>query len=503
MFDDANLSFLAWFAFVPHFLFLEANQRNFWKSILASYLGTLVYVFIAAGWLFYFPRSASEIASMIMIETVSIFGAFIPFCWLQRKWGFDKALWTFPAIWVVWEWMYVPLEFTMGTHILAYSQSSNLWLVQFIDITGAWGLSGWVIVVNILAFNLYKQWKLEGLTIKLAKRSALYASGAIGLPLLYAGASFLFYGNGKNGESILVSLVPTHYGADVLSNADYHAAMAEETLHRTDSIAFAQLDAGRKSDLYVWPETGIAFDMMEGNLNDLLFEATSDWKGALLTGGKGLSNEQQPYVAGILIDPKRQAPVYHYKTVLTPGQEAIPYHHWLAKLPFFPIPERNYYKKGDASMPLPIHTNSGKTVLLGVSLCFEQWYPSHWVDLARNGAVFYAHLAGEGWYGNFGFQPFMANVTRLRAIENRRPVARCANVGKTLFIDRMGRYSPVQSDALAPIQKHLYASDVITIYNAFPNWLPIACLLGLLYMALASYKTSDKRFIHALKTTSL
>ncbi len=178
---------------------------------------------------------------------------------------------------------------------------------------------------------------------------------------------------------------------------------------------------------------------------------------------------------------KASAPAYHHKTVLTPGQETLPYRSALAKLPFFSVEEngKTHIQKGTQSMPLTLNTRNNGLFRLGVSLCFEQWYPAHWAALSRNGADFYAHLAGEGWYGNVGFQSFMANVSRMRCIENRKQAARCANIGKTLFIDQMGGYTQSEGEKLEPINGKLYPLSIITFYAKNINWFPTTLALGL------------------------
>ena len=62
-------------------------------------------------------------------------------------------------------------------------------------------------------------------------------------------------------------------------------------------------------------------------------------------------------------------------------------------------PALRFKKRGVDAQPLPLTTWDGKTFELGVSLCFEQWYPAYLAELTRNGAEVFLHLAGENWYG--------------------------------------------------------------------------------------------------------
>ena len=153
IFDAINLSFLVWFAFVPLFVFLEKNKQNFLKSMLGSYAAMVVFGCFSAGWLFNFPSSKLEVAIIFFLEELWFFIPFLIHFFIQKKIGFNKALWLFPLIWMLWEWSYLGLEFTMGTHLSAYSQSNNIWLIQYIDSTGMWGVSFWLMLFNVLIFN--------------------------------------------------------------------------------------------------------------------------------------------------------------------------------------------------------------------------------------------------------------------------------------------------------------------------------------------------------------
>ena len=479
IFEEINLSFLAWFAFVPLFIFLEKNQHKFWKSIIGSYGSMVVFGCFSASWLFKFPQEKYQVAILFFLEEFWFFIPFLIFFFIQKKILFDKALWLFPFIWMVWEWIYLNLEFTMGTHLSAYSQSNNIWLIQFIDFTGMWGVSFWLMLFNVLVFKAYKQHYTNFFNKLVFKKMVIISILMLSIPLIYGAFSYTRYRNTK-GKTINITVIPTKYSPRYLLNPNTQYTIVEQTLHRTDEFAYNLKTKNTFSDLYVWPETGLPFKMEQTNLSNLLSESVKDWKGALITGARGVSdttntNDQRVYVSGVLISHKKIVPSFHHKTVLTPGQEVIPYHSLLAKLPKFPIEETDtrYFKKGEDSKPLVLTTKNNKHFSVGVSLCYEQWFPKHWAALSRNGADFYVHIAAEGWYGNAGFSRFMANVTRMRCIENRKQAARSANIGVSGFIDQMGNYIKKSNiTSIQPIQASLTSLHTITFYTKHPNWFP-------------------------------
>lgn len=163
------------------------------------------------------------------------------------------------------------------------------------------------------------------------------------IPVLYS--TYAYQRASKQSQAALkVTLVPTQFPASELSNPQNFVRIIEETLHRSDSLAFYMADIGQFSDLYLWPETGVPYQLAYSNLGSLLFEAVSDWQGALLTGCRGVPGiqdtlDKRTYVSGVLLSHKNSAPEFHHKTILTPGHEVIPYHHWLARIPGFPVAE--------------------------------------------------------------------------------------------------------------------------------------------------------------------
>lgn len=489
---NVNLSFLAWFAFVPLFIFLERHQQSFWKSMGGSFVAMLVFALITAGWLFNFPQSTLEIATIVLVGVIFFIFPFIPFYFIQGRLGFSRALWLFPLLWTVWEWFYLDLEFTMGTHMSAYSQSSNVWLIQFIDLTGMWGIACWLLFFNVFVYQAYRSAEGRVRSGVFWRKLALPAALMLGLPLAYSAYSFgQFSGVGR--QSLSVTVVPTYFTAAFLEDSRNLKKVIEQTLHLTDSLHYAQRATNTVPDLYLWPETGTGFTLEEAGLGQALQEAVVDYDAALLTGGSlwadTTGQDLRKYTVGTLLSAYSPTPLHHRKTRLTPGQEMIPYHRWLAKVPGFPIPlqDPQFRKQGTESAPLPLTTWDDRQFALGVSLCYEQWHPLHLTALANNGAEVFLHLAGENWYGEVGFQQFMANVNRLRCIENRRAGARSSNVGISGFIDALGRMDKVSSGRKAqPLTASITTSTHITPYARFPQWFPLLCS-GLLLLGVSGF----------------
>jgi apolipoprotein N-acyltransferase len=66
-------------------------------------------------------------------------------------------------------------------------------------------------------------------------------------------------------------------------------------------------------------------------------------------------------------------------------------------------------------------------------------YGEHCAAYVREGAQLLTVITNDAWWGDTpGYRQHL-NYSRLRAIETRRDIARCANTGISAFIDQKGR----------------------------------------------------------------
>ena len=71
-------------------------------------------------------------------------------------------------------------------------------------------------------------------------------------------------------------------------------------------------------------------------------------------------------------------------------------------------------------------------------VCYESIYGEFLGEFIQNGANVIFILTNDGWWGNSpGYKQHLA-YARLRAIETRRYIARCANTGESAYIDDKG-----------------------------------------------------------------
>lgn len=86
----------------------------------------------------------------------------------------------------------------------------------------------------------------------------------------------------------------------------------------------------------------------------------------------------------------------------------------------------------------PIYTTK-KGVSIAPIICYESIYGDFISEYVRNGADALTVITNDGWWDETEGHRHHNMYGRLRAIEFRRPVIRCANTGVSSFIDIVGR----------------------------------------------------------------
>jgi apolipoprotein N-acyltransferase len=75
---------------------------------------------------------------------------------------------------------------------------------------------------------------------------------------------------------------------------------------------------------------------------------------------------------------------------------------------------------------------------LAPAICYESIYGDFMARYIRNGAHFIGIITNDGWWSDSPGHKQHLHYAVLRAIENRRSVARSANTGISAFIDQKG-----------------------------------------------------------------
>jgi apolipoprotein N-acyltransferase len=121
-------------------------------------------------------------------------------------------------------------------------------------------------------------------------------------------------------------------------------------------------------------------------------------------------------------------------------------------------------------------------------ICYETLYPSFVSGFAARGANVFGVITNDGWFGPTSGPYQLQRYTVLRAIENRRAVARCANNGVSCFISKYGEVrQETELYTQAAILGSVECTDEITFYTRHGDWLPLGTTVATGLLLLLSF----------------
>lgn len=517
---------LAWVWMVPMLLALKSVE-SFPKFLRNVYLTLACTAAVGMAWLSLSTSSGYLLLLIFFPLILSV--PLVAFYFVRRSFGWRAALLSLPMMWTAWEWLYHGTEGSIGWIPISVTQSNAIWLVQYIDITGVWGITFWLVLFNVLIVMTIDDWQRakthandeQSATRFLTRRLAAVAVLMLAPPLTYA--AFIFLKDARpspeNEREINVMLVQPNINAWEKMSADARPAVLRKTIALTNR---ALAKAETKPDLIIFPETAVPYVLSQNkDARETVYRAVTRWGTPLLTGLMDLSEEggaaetsahereavfnsaallaPAPEVAGRRLNVE-MSPVYH-KRVLVPFVERVPYADRFPALQSLAIDigAGDDFSSGREATVFPFRTRQGAEVKVAAAICYEYLYPAQVAELVRGGAQMLAFITNEGWFSQTHGQYQLAAFSRLRSIETRRATARTANTGVTWLIDSLGRVhqqSPWWSEQT--LQGRLKLSNEMSLYVRFTDYFPKACLWFTLAIMAASLAHSARQKVRQL-----
>jgi apolipoprotein N-acyltransferase len=306
-------------------------------------------------------------------------------------------------------------------------------------------------------------------------------------PLLLVGLVSVVYGYGQwrlatfesyQDQSFKVALVQGNVSQDTKWDPAFQQATLEKYVRLTKKIAKQQ------PDLVVWPETATPFYFLADRQNTkTLIREVQKLNTPLLFGSPAYRRkgaELRLYNRAYLLNGDGMVTGYYDKIHLVPFGEYVPW----KKVLFFVdklVQAAGNFASGKKAVVLEV-----SAARVGVLICYEAIFPKLSRDLANSGANLLVNITNDAWFGRTSAPHQHLSMAVLRAVENRIPIARCANTGISAFIDVRGRI--LQVTGLyedATLLSTLQLGKGKTIYTRYGDWFAWTCvvvtLLGFSY----------------------
>jgi len=440
---------LIFIAFIPllQIEFELSNQKfekTYSKFLGYAYLTMLIWNLLTTWWVAYASLEGSLLAfllnSLLMAFVLQFFHI------THKKTSHIIGYASLVCYWLAFEYLHLNWDMSWPWLTLGNAFAEGYKYVQWYEYVGTQGGSLWVLVINVLIFYWLfiseQKKKLSTIIVLL-----------ITIPAIASLAIYYNYQEKVNPTNIIV----TQPNIDPY-NEKFSGTMNTEQLMRCINVSAGLIDD--KTDFWVAPETAIALDLWENEIDSteeilMLREFISAHPKMTLLLGSSTAKEYDTeatstarenknnhkfydsFNSAIQIEKNTTTQIYH-KSKLVPGVEIIPFP---GIMKYF---EKYAINLGGTSGSLGIQKertafkNKNNPVVAAPIICYESVYSEYVSEYVRNGANILFIVTNDGWWDDTpGYKQHLA-YARLRAIENRRSIARSANTGISAFYNQRG-----------------------------------------------------------------
>jgi apolipoprotein N-acyltransferase len=319
------------------------------------------------------------------------------------------------------------------------------------------------------------------------KSSITFSFGVLAIPIIISKLILLTQDEPKTKKKYEVVVVQPNI--DPYNEKFNPNSTVENQLSRMFELANQKISSN--TDLVVFPETAISLGFIENELKaysfyQLLNKELNSWKNTdLLIGASTyrifnkkhsrasikIPNTQgyfESYNSSLYLSGKHKASFIH-KSKLVLGVEKIPFSQ------YFPFLERFSIDNGGTSGTLGVEQYPKifkRRMTIAPIICYESIYGEFVAKQVSKGADFLCVLTNDGWWGNTPGHKQHFGFACLRAIENRKWVARSANTGISGFINEKGHVIQ-QSNWWTPdaMKQTIFKNERKTFYSRYGDYL--------------------------------
>ncbi len=514
-------------ALVPWLLALrDVSRRRAWWS---SYLVGLVFFLGSMWWLTKLTAFGGWVAILgwlLLCAYLALY--FAVFGWVAH-WMLSSRFETraprtshlapivaLPSCWVALEFARTHLLSGLGWNLLGYSQQPVVPLIQTAALTGVWGVSFLIVMMNV-AISLYasnRPTSIRAMSVLLAVGCVL-GSRAYGEWRLRQPATAVAQHDGGPGPAPAATVRVAVVQGSIPQEQKWDEEFQAEILSRYERLTRAI--AAQHPDVIVWPETAVPALLGVHPEVTARVQGLAQELGVPLVIGAPMTTEVPsaefrvpsshshllPLTShltnsAVLLDADGIIVGRYDKLHLVPFGEFIPFEGvapWLRDLlppigEFVPGHEHTVFtafmrnaefgmRNGNPALRTP-HSELKFSVLI----CFEDTFPELARAFVREGARLLMTITNDAWFGPTAAAYQHAQASTFRAVELGVPMIRAANTGWSGCIDAHGRWLASVS---TPQGGELFVEgaavcDVTpgsspTVYARWGDWFAWGCVL--------------------------
>lgn len=491
----ARQEWLVWIAWVPWLAWLGERRSTFRSALKGTFfLGTIYHVvllapFLSLGWWGWGEMDEATLHTMltgqrifmaVLVGAVALWGGVLLAAvgWLIRPW-LGRALysvWIVPSAWVLVECLGRQAVFGSTWGVLGYRLHDHQVLRQVASLTGIYGLSFLILLVNtviaswLIAFRRHVRGPMV---------ATLLAMGVLVWCLSYGHRTLRATAGPKARVRVaLLQSTPSAYTSEDLTvdglDRRYHAMVQEAMGHGADLVVLPET---------VWLRTLQLDDVPSPQASNLISRSVMQ---AQIT--QWLSKGQAHVILGV--DAAEAGRVYNTATLWAPDslvgvyrkRRLVPFSEYRPALLGRLAPRNRLHEEGFAYTP---GTGSQLirmgSLILGLFICQEVTYPSLVRASVRDGATLLVTTGNDGVFRSRIVAEEQTSAAQFRAAEHRRYVVRSMKSGISAVIDPWGRIiasAPFQAQGV--VHSAIAARDEMTFYTRYGDWIVWCCALCVL-----------------------
>ena len=474
IFPRFNFESLAWFAFIPLFSAIEAKTPQ--SAALLGFITGMVFYTWGLSWINNTLINYGNLPSVVSFMVLGLLAAYLSFytalfCYLIRRVCKENRGLFFLFAPVLW----VSLEYLRSTHSefgfswlgLGYSQFKTLQVIQMAEITGVYGISWLIMLLNAGLYLAWKTWREPG------NMGARFISVTL---LVFAcwwgyGSVVMDRPNTDKNSGLTVGLIQVNVEQFMKWNPVFQKVVMGK--YRDLTLVAAQ----SKPQLIVWPETAMPFYYNQHPVGtEFVNDLARQTQTPILFGSPHKENKDGHtihYNSAYLVSETGDTQNRYDKIHLVPFGEFVPFRELL----FFV--EKMVEMIGDFGRGKEATLFDVAGYKAGVSICYEIIFPDLIRQAVKNGADFLINITNDAWFGKSAASYQHMSMGALRAVENRVPIVRAANTGISGTIDANGALRD-ETDLFveaAKITKITPRQRGLTFYTAYGDVFSWICLV--------------------------
>jgi apolipoprotein N-acyltransferase len=462
------LHFLAWFGLVP-LLYATENMsagRSFWAGIAFGFFFALFTLF----WIVFLQIETN-------IKLLIIFGLIVLFLYIGLYFGVALlaaqriGFWSLPLTITGLEYIRGMGELGFPWLSFGYSQARYPLIIQQAAIYGVYGISFWLVLLNVSIFYALKRRNLK---------SILLTALIFVLPLIYG----ITRTTSHKERLITVGIVQPNIDPNLKFSREMRYKTFERLMYSSARCTrIAQQEYGSALDLIVWPETATpVFLRSPGAYRDLVIHLVDRLGVPIFTGTAIYESENNEIFNGaVLIEPDQGIEQEYRKIHLVPFGEHIPFDRHIALF------RRLDFGEGDYSAGSTYTVFVTKEFKFACLICFESIFPELSRRFVNNGAEVLINITNDGWFGKISGPQQHNDMAILRSVENGVVLLRSANTGTSMVVDQCGHVmtqTPLFVEDV--IVSSIHMAPIRTPYRTIGYSFPVICLVFMTILLIRS-----------------